>query len=77
VKRQHPVLTATGSRLEEKFADVFGYLDCNSYAHSDLCYYLLELVHEEDLGSRRRLSDLQRLLEEVAAAIGGLIGEQG
>ena len=76
MKRQHPVLTATGSRLEEKFADVFGYLDCNSYAHSDLCYYLLELVHE-DLGSRRRLSDLQRLLEEVAAAIGGLIGEQG
>ena len=76
MKQQHPVLTATGSRLEEKFAEVFSRVDCGSYTHSDLCYYLLELVHE-DLKSRRRLGDLQRLLEEVATAIGGLAGEQG
>jgi len=62
--------------LGEKFAEAFGDLDCNSYAHSDLCYYLLELVYE-DLKSGRRLRDLQRLLEEVATAVGELMVEQG
>jgi len=51
-------------------------LDCSSYMHSELCYYLLELVYE-DLKSKKRLSDLQRLLEEVATAIGELLEGQG
>ena len=62
--------------LEEEFATIFGGLDCSSYVHSELCYYLLELVYE-DLKSKKRLSDLQRLLEEVAAAIGELLEGQG
>jgi hypothetical protein len=75
VERQHPGLIATGSRLEDKFAAAFRYLDCSSYIHSELCYYLLEVVYE-DLKLKRKLSDLQQLLEAVAAAIGELVGEQ-
>jgi hypothetical protein len=54
--------------LEDLYVAAFSDLDCDLYEHSDLCYYLLELVHES-LGSKRRLRDLQALLLDVAAAL--------
>jgi hypothetical protein len=76
VKQQHPGFAAAEERLEERFAEAFEGVDCGSYMHEDLCYYLLELVHE-DLKSGRRLRDLQRLLEAVAAAVEELAGGRG
>jgi hypothetical protein len=55
-------------QLEDLYAIAFRDLDCEVYEHSDLCYYLLEVVHE-NLYSKRRLRDLQALLLEVATAL--------
>jgi hypothetical protein len=74
--KQHTGLAAAEERMEERFAEAFGGVDCSSYMHEDLCYYLLELVYN-DMKSGRRLRDLQQLLEAVAAAVEVLAGEQG
>jgi hypothetical protein len=55
-------------QLEDLYVAAFSEVDCEVYEHSDLCYYLLELVHES-LRSKRRLRDLQALLLEVATAL--------
>jgi len=60
--------------LEEKYIEALGDLDCESYTHSELCYYLLELVHES-LGSTGKLRELERLLLDIALAIQEIIGE--
>jgi hypothetical protein len=43
--------------------------------HSDLCYYLVELVHES-LRSKRKLRDLQQLLLDMAMAIEEVLREE-
>jgi RNA processing factor Prp31 len=55
-------------QLEDLYAIAFSEVDCEVYEHSDLCYYLLEVVHE-NLYSKRRLRDLQALLLEFTAAL--------
>ena len=55
-------------QLEDIYVAALGDVDCEEYLHSDLCYYLLELVHE-NLYSKRALRDLQQLLLEVAIAV--------
>jgi hypothetical protein len=55
-------------QLEELYITAFGDIDCDIYEHRDLCYYLLELIHE-NLYSKRALRDLQQLLLEVAVAV--------
>ena len=60
--------------LEEKYIEALGDLDCESYTHSELCYYLVELVHES-LESTGKLRELERLLLDIALAIQEITGE--
>jgi cAMP phosphodiesterase len=60
--------------LEEKYIAALGDMDCDEYTHRELCYYLVELVHE-NLCSKRALRELEQLLVEVAAAIREIRGE--
>ena len=60
--------------LEEKYIEALGDLDCESYTHSELCYYLVELVHES-LESAEKLRELEQLLWETITAIQEIIGE--
>lgn len=61
--------------LEELYIVAFSDVDCDSYVHSDLCYYLVELVHES-LRSKRKLRDLQQLLLDMAMAIEEVLREE-
>jgi len=60
--------------LEEKYIEALGDMDCESCTHSELCYYLVELIHES-LESAGKLRELERLLLDIALAIQEIIGE--
>jgi hypothetical protein len=65
---QYPKFGGLITELEEKYIEALGDIDCDSYIHSDLCLYILELVHG-NLESKRKLRSLQQLLLDIVLAI--------